>query len=336
VLLSSPYLTYSTTNSGGNVNYMAHPFGMLYKTTNLRFGSFVKPPQAGQIKERSKTFDDGYRYGFNGEEKDNEVSGEGSSYTTHYRQYDSRLGRWFSRDPSFILWQTPYASMNNFPIVFNDPLGDEIEGTRKTKRAFRQRERAAGTWRVTRAQYRRGNTNGINAKEMDLKLEELRSEPLSITNAVIQPQTRSGSNSNPNRDHLYFSPFTRTVTRKFTFNNRVHRNIINVVGATFGRIYPGLPIDDGFTTLGTRFALGKTLGEYINKNNSASATYAINVDFVNIKRDDINTRRPAVYTFLLNGTPWNIFTGGGGCNPSSNGQVWKKCTSSWNHCKHGR
>ena len=32
-------------------------------------------------------------YGFNGQEKDDEVAGEGNSYTAMYWQYDSRIGR---------------------------------------------------------------------------------------------------------------------------------------------------------------------------------------------------------------------------------------------------
>src|SRR5690606_36422730 len=41
----------------------------------------------------------GYRYGFNGMEKDNEVKGKGNSYDFGARMYDSRLGRWLSIDP---------------------------------------------------------------------------------------------------------------------------------------------------------------------------------------------------------------------------------------------
>jgi hypothetical protein len=37
-----------------------------------------------------------YRFGFNGQEQDNEVSGEGNSYDFGARIYDSRLGRWMS------------------------------------------------------------------------------------------------------------------------------------------------------------------------------------------------------------------------------------------------
>jgi RHS repeat-associated protein len=72
-----------------------------------------------------------YRYGFNGMEKDDEVKGvAGSSYTTEYRQYDSRLGRWLSIDPAFrnFSWQSPYAAFDNNPIYFKDPKGLAAEG----------------------------------------------------------------------------------------------------------------------------------------------------------------------------------------------------------------
>jgi len=67
-----------------------------------------------------------YRYGFNGMEKDSELKGEGLSYTTDYRAYDPRLGRWFSVDPKTQMqpWESPYAAMNNSPIWRNDPKGD--------------------------------------------------------------------------------------------------------------------------------------------------------------------------------------------------------------------
>src|SRR5690606_30860513 len=67
----------------------------------------------------------GYRYGFNGMEKDDEVKGAGNSYTTEFRQYDPRLGRWLSIDPLFsnFPWQSPYAAFDNNPILLVDPKG---------------------------------------------------------------------------------------------------------------------------------------------------------------------------------------------------------------------
>jgi len=35
----------------------------------------------------------GYRYGFNGQEKSDEIKGEGNSYTALFWEYDPRIGR---------------------------------------------------------------------------------------------------------------------------------------------------------------------------------------------------------------------------------------------------
>src|SRR5690554_5282538 len=70
-----------------------------------------------------------YRYGFGGQEKDNEIYGTGNSYTAEFWQYDPRLGRRWNIDPmSFKYpWQSPYVAFNNNPIFYNDPLGLEGE-----------------------------------------------------------------------------------------------------------------------------------------------------------------------------------------------------------------
>jgi len=51
-------------------------------------------------------------------EKDDKIKGEGNSYTTEFRQYDPRVGRWLSIDPLFanFPWQSPYVACDNNPI----------------------------------------------------------------------------------------------------------------------------------------------------------------------------------------------------------------------------
>jgi RHS repeat-associated protein len=70
-----------------------------------------------------------YRFHFNGQEADNEVAGSGNSYTAEFWQYDSRLGRRWNVDPMTARYAglSPYATFNNCPIVFIDPLGLEGE-----------------------------------------------------------------------------------------------------------------------------------------------------------------------------------------------------------------
>jgi RHS repeat-associated protein len=83
-----------------------YPFGMLMP------GPYIAP--------------DAYRYGYNGMEQDKEVKGNGKSYTTEFRQYDPRIGRWLSLDllKEQFVWISPYNSNNNNPIFFADIDGD--------------------------------------------------------------------------------------------------------------------------------------------------------------------------------------------------------------------
>ena len=55
----------------------------------------------------------GYRYGFNGKEKDNEIKGLGNSYDFGARIYDSRIGKWFSTDAIEKSYITPYNFSRN-------------------------------------------------------------------------------------------------------------------------------------------------------------------------------------------------------------------------------
>lgn len=66
-----------------------------------------------------------YRFGFNGQERDNEVSGDGNSYTAEFWQYDPRLGRRWNIDPAFKEkpWMSSYHAFSNKPIWNIDPNG---------------------------------------------------------------------------------------------------------------------------------------------------------------------------------------------------------------------
>ncbi|MBL7955925.1 MAG: hypothetical protein JNJ91_12870 [Flavobacteriales bacterium] len=83
----------------------------------------------------------GYRYRYQGSEADNEFRGESVTINTFYRSLDTRIGRWISLDPVVQPYQSPYCSMDNNPVVFNDPLGDKITGDRKARRAIRREAR---------------------------------------------------------------------------------------------------------------------------------------------------------------------------------------------------
>lgn len=81
-------------------------------------------PFGSQIPGRSFS-SDSYRYGFQGQENDDEIKGEGNSVNYKYRMHDPRLGRFFSVDPlaSKYPHNSPYAFSENRVID-----GVELEG----------------------------------------------------------------------------------------------------------------------------------------------------------------------------------------------------------------
>jgi hypothetical protein len=81
-----------------------YPFGMLQPGRSLNAG--------------------GYRYGFNGQEMNNDVKGEGNSYTAQFWEYDSRTGRRWNLDPRPMVGLSQYATFSNSPISLIDRLGD--------------------------------------------------------------------------------------------------------------------------------------------------------------------------------------------------------------------
>jgi len=63
-----------------------------------------------------------YRFGFNGQEKDNEI-GTGI-YTAEFWEYDARIGRRWNLDPKPLAYESPYSTNHNNPILNSDPKGD--------------------------------------------------------------------------------------------------------------------------------------------------------------------------------------------------------------------
>ncbi len=68
-----------------------------------------------------------YRFGFNGQEKDDEINGSGNLNTAMYWEYDTRLGRRWNLDPNPNPSISNYAVFANNPIWFSDPLGDTVK-----------------------------------------------------------------------------------------------------------------------------------------------------------------------------------------------------------------
>lgn len=101
--------------------------GLLDNYQALQYSYSDYYPFGSLLPGRHEASTDPHRFGFNGMEMDDEVhSSTGTNYTTTWRVYDPRIGRWFSRDPMSRLlpMESPYAFSGNNPIFGNDPDGD--------------------------------------------------------------------------------------------------------------------------------------------------------------------------------------------------------------------
>ena len=67
---------------------------------------------------------DNYRFGFNTQEKVNEINGIGNHNTALFWEYDTRTGRRWNLDPKAQIRISDYAVNQNNPIPIADPLGD--------------------------------------------------------------------------------------------------------------------------------------------------------------------------------------------------------------------
>jgi len=66
-----------------------------------------------------------YRFGFNTQEKTDEIAGPGNHNTATFWEYDTRLGRRWNVDPVTKPWESLYACLSDNPILLNDPNGDD-------------------------------------------------------------------------------------------------------------------------------------------------------------------------------------------------------------------
>ena len=85
-------------------------------------------PYGMQMPSRHFSSADSYRFGFQGQEKDDEVKGEGNSLSFTFRMHDPRVGRFFANDPltAKYPWNSPYSFSENDVISHV-----ELEGLEK-------------------------------------------------------------------------------------------------------------------------------------------------------------------------------------------------------------
>jgi RHS repeat-associated protein len=111
------YYVYAMPTSGQD-------FVSLYLPDVLAYNDYY--PFGMQVPNRFDSIEDkDYRYGFQGQEKDDEIKGEGNSLNYTFRMHDPRVGRFLSLDPLAPEYphNSPYAFAENRVID-----GLELEG----------------------------------------------------------------------------------------------------------------------------------------------------------------------------------------------------------------
>jgi hypothetical protein len=101
----------------GNIDH--YEADIIQATDYYCFGS----PMTGRVYQASGTGK--YRFGFNDQERDDEVSGAGNTNSAEYWEYDTRLGRRWNVDPVTKPWQSNYSCFSDNPIWKIDPNGDD-------------------------------------------------------------------------------------------------------------------------------------------------------------------------------------------------------------------
>jgi hypothetical protein len=144
-----------------------------------------------------------YRYGFNGQEKDDEVAGAGNINTAMYWEYDNRLGRRWNIDPEPYPFMSDYSCFANNPILLPDPLGNRVKygsdgSTKAEKRRIKDQIREE-----------RKNNSGFDAefrahkkdKDITYQYEDKRSfinkdgENIAVTGATIHDRVMDDPHS---------------------------------------------------------------------------------------------------------------------------------------------
>jgi RHS repeat-associated protein len=104
-------------NTPGTIDY--YEPSIVTATDNYPFG-MPMPNRTYSLSSGSK-----YRFGFNGQEKDDEVYGPGNLNTAEFWEYDTRIGRRWNADPVVKEQLSPYNCFSGNPIVNADPNGDD-------------------------------------------------------------------------------------------------------------------------------------------------------------------------------------------------------------------
>jgi len=120
-----------------------------------------------------------YTYGFQGQEMDDEVKGEGNSVNYKYRMHDPRVGRFFAVDPltADYPWNSPYAFSENRVIDLIELEGLETHvniGSKWFKGKLDAAIEVQNTYRINELIWKALDVGAANMEKIkDIKLVRL-------------------------------------------------------------------------------------------------------------------------------------------------------------------
>jgi RHS repeat-associated protein len=120
---TSPH-TYLNTPSTGTHNQVSGPDGRADLYTAEIISAREYSAYGAELPGYEWESGEGYRYGFNGQEKETSITGTDTHTSAEFWMYDSRLGRRWNVDPVKKDHESVYAAFANNPIFLIDPNGD--------------------------------------------------------------------------------------------------------------------------------------------------------------------------------------------------------------------
>ena len=103
-----------------NLTFIFHGGTSIIKLQNLKVFQIFE----GYSVPLAKRLEKGYGFGFNTQEKVDEIAGAGNHYTAPFWEYDPRVVMRWNTDPVTRAYKSPYVINSNNPITNNDPDGD--------------------------------------------------------------------------------------------------------------------------------------------------------------------------------------------------------------------
>jgi RHS repeat-associated protein len=147
-----------------------------------------------------------YRYGFQGQEMDDEIKGEGNSINYTFRMHDPRVGRFFAVDP--LAAKYPYYS----PYAFS---GNEVI----------QKVELEGLEPATPPVPDATATPGVNMEEESIEGAQLPLTPPNATNLYVFQYTGFGVNRNLSAYSIWqFNPITQVWSGLARFRYKTDQN----------------------------------------------------------------------------------------------------------------